>query len=142
LRTQRRILLFLLGVLLVGWPMVRKRMRPPPARPDAQTFEQAKNVTIVRDSFGVPHIFGKSDADAAFGLAYANAEDDWPTIQGVLAAARGRLSLLAFSKQARANDYYVALIHVAEQTNALYPKLSPELRPVLQAYPPRPASSP
>ena len=34
-------------------------------------------VEILRDSWGVPHIFGKTDADAAFGLAYAHAEDDF-----------------------------------------------------------------
>lgn len=33
--------------------------------------------TIYRDSMGVPHVFGKNDADAVFGLAYAHAEDDW-----------------------------------------------------------------
>ena len=52
----------------------------------------------------------------------------------MLAAARGRLSLLFFSKQARANDYYAALVHVAEQTAAEYPTLSPELRAVFEAY--------
>ena len=34
------------------------------------------DVTIYRDTWGGPHIFGKTDADAAYGLAYANAEDD------------------------------------------------------------------
>ena len=33
--------------------------------------------TIYRDSMGVPHVFGKNDADAVFGLAYAHAEDDF-----------------------------------------------------------------
>ena len=49
-------------------------------------------VATLRDKWGVPHVFGKTDADAAFGLAYAHAEDDWPTIQGVLAASRGTLA--------------------------------------------------
>ena len=39
------------------------------------------DVEIVRDKFGVPHIFGKTDADVAYGLAWANAEDDFETIQ-------------------------------------------------------------
>ena len=38
------------------------------------------DVEIVRDGFGVPHINGKTDADAAFGLAFAHAEDDFSTI--------------------------------------------------------------
>ena len=37
------------------------------------------DVHILRDTWGVPHIFGKSDADAAFGLAYAHTEDDFLT---------------------------------------------------------------
>ena len=39
------------------------------------------DVEIVRDAFGVPHIFGKTDADVAYGLAWAHAEDDFTTIQ-------------------------------------------------------------
>ena len=34
------------------------------------------NISIVRDKWGVPHVYGKTDADAAFGLAFAHAEDD------------------------------------------------------------------
>jgi len=121
-------------ILLVAWRIVRPLLRPAPPPPDGATLAHVANVRILRDVGGVAHVFGKSDADAAFGLAYAHAEDDWPTIQAVLAAARGRLSLLSFSKQARANDYLVALVHIAEQVDAQYPALSPELRAVLDAY--------
>ena len=41
----------------------------------------AANVEIIRDDFGVPHIYGKTDADAVFGLLYAQAEDDFPRIE-------------------------------------------------------------
>jgi acyl-homoserine-lactone acylase len=33
--------------------------------------QQAQNVTIIRDNWGIPHIYGKTDADAVFGLLYA-----------------------------------------------------------------------
>ncbi|MCE9523382.1 MAG: acylase [Alphaproteobacteria bacterium] len=52
------------------------------------------DVRILRDSFGVPHVYGKSDADVAFGLAYAHAEDDFATIQQSLMTSRGRLGLV------------------------------------------------
>jgi len=39
------------------------------------------NIQIVRDSFGVPHIFTKTDSELAYGLAWAHAEDDFETIQ-------------------------------------------------------------
>jgi acyl-homoserine lactone acylase PvdQ len=38
--------------------------------------KQAKNVNIIRDNWGIPHIYGKTDADAVFGLMYAQCEDD------------------------------------------------------------------
>jgi acyl-homoserine-lactone acylase len=51
-----------------------------------------QNVTIVRDTFGVPHIYGITDAEAAYGLAWAHAEDDFATIQVNILGAKGRLS--------------------------------------------------
>ena len=47
---------------------------------------------ITRDDWGGPHVHGSTDADAAFGLAYAHAQDDFKTIQDVLIASRGKLS--------------------------------------------------
>lgn len=42
---------------------------------------QADNVTIMRDNYGVPHIYGKTDADAVFGLLYAQCEDDFNRVE-------------------------------------------------------------
>ena len=89
---------------------------------------------ILRDTFGVPHVFGETDADAAFGLAYAHAEDDFPTIQDLLAAARGKLGLLHLSKKAVQNDYYVELIGVRAQVDAQYGALPADVRAVLEGY--------
>ena len=50
------------------------------------------NSVITRDEWGVPHVHGTTDADAAFGLAYAHAQDDFNTIQDILIASRGKLS--------------------------------------------------
>ena len=62
---------------------------------------------IIRDQWGVPHIYGKRDADASFGLAYAHSDDDFETIQDVIYALRGDLSMLHSSRDAAVNDYYV-----------------------------------
>lgn len=112
----------------------RPLLLPKPPYPDAAAWEHAKRVRIVRDTYGVPHVHGERDADAAFGLAYANAEDDFPMIQGVLAASTGRLSLLVLSKEALANDYYVGLVRVREQVSEGYDALAPDYRAVLEAY--------
>ena len=53
---------------------------------------RAQNVTIVRDDFGIPHIYGKTDADAVFGLLYAQAEDDFPRVERNYIWAIGRLA--------------------------------------------------
>ncbi|MFZ4874223.1 acylase [Janthinobacterium sp. Mn2066] len=53
---------------------------------------QAANVSIARDTWGVPHVTGKSDADAVFGLMYAQAEDDFPRIERNYINAMGRLA--------------------------------------------------
>jgi len=42
---------------------------------------EAQNVTIIRDSFGIPHIYGKTNADAVFGLMYAQCEDDFKRVE-------------------------------------------------------------
>ncbi len=51
---------------------------------------QAAKVTITRDDWGIPHIQGRSDADAVFGLIYAQAEDDFPRIEANYLIALGR----------------------------------------------------
>lgn len=48
-------------------------------------------IEIVRDQWGVPHIFGKTDRDVAYGLAWAHAEDDFTTIQKTFLPAKGML---------------------------------------------------
>ncbi len=58
----------------------------------ARWQEQARNVTIIRDSWGIPHIYGKTDADAVFGMLYAQAEDDFNRIEVNYLNAMGRLA--------------------------------------------------
>ncbi|PVX37040.1 penicillin acylase family protein [Janthinobacterium sp. 78] len=53
---------------------------------------QAANVSIARDTWGIPHVTGKSDADAVFGLMYAQAEDDFPRVELNYINAMGRLA--------------------------------------------------
>lgn len=60
---------------------------------EEQRWEKhAENTEIIRDDFGVPHIYGKSDADAVFGLLYAQAEDDFNRIERNYIWAIGRLA--------------------------------------------------
>src|SRR5579872_6662720 len=54
--------------------------------------QQAKNITIIRDDWGIAHIYGKSDADAVFGMVYAQAEDDFNRVETNYINAMGRLA--------------------------------------------------
>jgi acyl-homoserine-lactone acylase len=54
--------------------------------------QHAKNTEIIRDNFGVPHVYGKTDADAVFGLLYAQAEDDFNRVERNYIWAIGRLA--------------------------------------------------
>ena len=53
---------------------------------------QSRNVTITRDDWGVPHVHGTADADAVFGLMYAQAEDDFNRVETNLLLSQGRLA--------------------------------------------------
>ena len=53
---------------------------------------QASRITIFRDDFGVPHVYGKTDADAVFGMLYAQCEDDFNRVEQNYITAIGRLA--------------------------------------------------
>jgi acyl-homoserine-lactone acylase len=125
---------FVAAVLLTAWHFLRPSLRPPLAPPDAATKKHLANVRIFRDTYGVPHIFGKTDADAAFGLAWAHAEDDFKTVHAVMAASKGQLGYVLFDQRAPLLDYYAALVRAQQQAREDYPKLAPDTRAVLEGY--------
>src|SRR5499426_1206773 len=53
---------------------------------------RAREITITRDDWGIPHIHGKTDADAVFGLIYAQAEDDFNRVETNYINSMGRLA--------------------------------------------------
>lgn len=98
-------------------------------------FAQAPyDVRIVRDSFGMPHIFGQRDVDVAYGLAYAHAEDNFRDIQLQALPARGRLGSV-LGKEGILFDYAMQFFGIDTFVDAHYEReLSPEFRQLLQAY--------
>lgn len=92
------------------------------------------NVTIYRDIWGVPHIFGDKDEDTAYGLGYAHAEDDFKTIQDVLIAARGNLAEY-HGRSVAANDYMVKLLKIWDLVEKNYDNgLSEDVTRISEAY--------
>jgi acyl-homoserine-lactone acylase len=95
--------------------------------------ERAYQARIVRDEFGVPHIFGTTDADVAYGVAYAHAEDDFATLQEVTAMTRGRMATLNGADSAPI-DYIAALLDVRGTVTRKYGDLPQDVRAVLSGY--------
>ena len=61
--------------------------------PDSARWEkQARNVTVIRDDWGIAHVYGKTDADAVFGAIYAQAEDDFHRVETNYVNSMGRLA--------------------------------------------------
>jgi acyl-homoserine lactone acylase PvdQ len=78
--------------LLLAIAVVTPAPRPADAQDVARWEAEARNVTIIRDDWGIPHVYGKTDADAVFGLMYAQAEDDFNRVETNYLNAMGRLA--------------------------------------------------
>lgn len=76
-------------------------------------------VSIERDQRGVPHIIGLKDVDAAFGFAYAQAEDNWPTMQETLAINRGVRARYA-GPDAAITDFLIRWLDIWDTIDAKY----------------------
>jgi acyl-homoserine-lactone acylase len=91
-------------------------------------------VTIMRDSFGVPHIHGGTDAEAEYGLAWAQCEDDFKDVQYQLLAGRGRLGEV-LGKDGVLFDYGLKFLSIDTLVAARYDKdLTPSFRHIVDAY--------
>jgi acyl-homoserine-lactone acylase len=93
----------------------------------------SKEVTIYRDNWGVPHIYGKKDTDVTFGLAYAHAEDDLDNIVFSILASRGKLGEY-FGKDLAPNDYLVQLFDLWGNLKKNYSELDNETINICNAY--------
>ena len=92
-----------------------------------------KKITIARDSFGVPHIFAKSDAEVSYGLAWAHAEDDFKSIQEMLLPAKGKMGRYQGRDGATA-DFVFELLHCREVTLEKWHTLRPDFIRLLEGY--------
>jgi acyl-homoserine lactone acylase PvdQ len=95
---------------------------------------RAYEPTITRDAYGVPSVHGRDDAEAAYGIGYAHAQDNFETIQLVVLAARGKLGAHLGEDGAR-SDFLWHLLGVRESVAARYESdLSPEFRAIAEGY--------
>ncbi len=122
-------LVLLLVVIAIGLAV----WEPLAASEESAPAKRAYDVEIVRDGFGVPHINGKTDADAAYGLAYAHSEDDFGVLQEVIAMTRGRAGAILGSEGAPI-DYVEQLLGVRATITRDYTQIPADVRAVMEAY--------
>ena len=91
------------------------------------------NITIARDSFGVPHIFAPTDPEVAYGLAWAHAEDDFGTLQLVVLSGKAKLGTGLGKKGAEA-DYVINLLRIRKTVEEQWNTLSPDFVELIKGY--------
>ena len=120
------VLVLAVFVGLAVWePFTATRSAPPPAR--------AYQAEIIRDEFGVPHIYGKTDADVAYGVAVAHSEDDFFTLQDVVAMAKGRYGAVA-GQDGAAVDYVYHLLDARGTAERHFRDLPQDTQALFNAY--------
>lgn len=98
--------------------------------PDARL---AHRITIVRDTWGIPHIYGPTDASVVFGLAYAQAEDDFWQIEDAYIRGLGRAAEV-YGARALADDVVRRAFQVTRRARAEYQREPPGRRALWDAY--------
>lgn len=121
-----RIVIFLLGLSLLS-------CRQGPQGEVARWEEQASRVTIIRDDYGVPHVYGKTDADAVFGMLYAQCEDDFNRVEQNYIWAIGRLAEVE-GEAALYSDLRARLFMSRDEAVAAYEKSPPWLKKLCDAF--------
>ena len=95
--------------------------------------QQASAVSIVRDNWGIPHVYGKTDADAVFGLMYAQCEDDFWSVEDRWIYRLGRRSALS-GERFLMEDLYTAIFTDTTKAIADYKKLPAYYQSILQGF--------
>lgn len=95
--------------------------------------QTANNITIIRDNWGIPHVYGKTDADAVFGLLYAQCEDDFKRVEMNYIEKLGRKSEVLGEKELY-NDLYVRLIIDSAEAVADYNRAPMWLKQLMNSW--------
>src|SRR5215510_6036440 len=92
----------------------------------------ARSVTIYRDKWGVPHVYGPTDASVIFGFLYAQAEDNFWQIEDSYIQALGRASEV-YGEQSLNADLTNCALEIVRVSQSDYTKLSPQMKEICQA---------
>src|ERR1041385_1432255 len=92
---------------------------PAVAAADARIERLAHSVTIYRDSYGVPHVYGPTDASCVFGYAYAQAEDNFRQVEDNYIQAIGRAAEVS-GEEVLAQDLLNRTLEITQLSEAEY----------------------
>ena len=94
---------------------------------------RAKGITIIRDDWGIPHVYGKTDADVVFGVIYAQAEDDFNRVETNFINSMGRLAEAEGEKEIY-RDLRMKLFIDPDEMKAAYQKSPAWLKSLMDAW--------
>jgi acyl-homoserine-lactone acylase len=95
--------------------------------------ERAQNVTIIRDKWGIPHIYAHTDADVVFGLLYAQCEDDFARVEWNYIDALGRTAEIE-GESAIYWDLRSRMYHDSTRAKNLYKQSKPSMQKLMDAF--------
>jgi len=124
---NRLLMIFFCGLSLRGFCQVFSSQ-------ERQRYEtEAREVNIIRDKWGVPHIYGKTDAATVFGLMYAECQDDFSRVEKNYLEMLGRQAE-AYGESYLYNDVMMRLIYDSAQAVADYQKSPDWMHKLLDAF--------
>ena len=126
------------GLLLIALVALLACFAQTPAKPQKASAgdpsaKLAGTVTIYRDTYGVPHVFGRTDASTVFGFAYAQAEDNFWRVEENFILALGRASEL-YGERALDEDRLNHALEIPRLAREEYARLDPHMRSLCDAF--------
>lgn len=129
---KARLFDWLLPLLLLAAVALPARLAPTVEANDARLERIARGVTIYRDTYGVPHVYGPTDSSVIFGFMYAQAEDNFWQIEDSYIQSLGRASEVYGEKSLDA-DLTNRALGIVKLSQTEYPNLSPKMKEICQA---------
>ena len=136
-RSTARSLSFILAALMLvssvaGFSLSATAKTRPALLPQSKAEQIARSVTIYRDSYGVPHVYGPTDVSCVFGYIYAQAEDNFWQIEDTFIRAIGRASEV-YGERTLADDMLNRALEIPRVAKAEYERVSGRERELSEA---------
>ncbi|MEM8890958.1 MAG: penicillin acylase family protein, partial [Bacteroidota bacterium] len=99
----------------------------------ARWEKRAEGIEIIRDNWGIPHVYGKTDADAIFGMLYVQCEDDFARVERNYLDATGQMAL-AYGEEYIYHDLRARMFLDSVEAKAYYAKSPQWMKDLCDAF--------